>query len=289
VAILTPGKKGRRFPSFRGRVVLSTRNGKIVARKWPKKRGRAKTAGDIERQERFRQANLVAKYADARQQALSRCTMEHLPVRPFDALLAAMAGRLWAVETDDQGTLYSMAARSDVSKNLDVLAQTPGDMLVRGPEFWTFISAGTPGQVLTSQGADAIPTWEDPTGGPIPKEEIMNFSSDGGLGTNSDNFFGGSHNANAEGSVEMLAPKAMTIKNLAVAISRTPDAGGKMNVFFRKNGVDTALTVQLDPGDTEKVDTVNEVTLAQGDRFSVRAKGTFMGATTFMSANVEVA
>ena len=289
MAILTPGKKGRRFPSFRGRVVFSARNGKIVARKWPKKRGRAKTAGDIERQERFRQANLVAKYADARQQALSRCTMNHLPVRPFDALLAAMAGRLWAVETDDQGTLYSMAARSDVSKNLDVLAQTPGDMLVRGPKFWTFISAGTPGQVLTSQGPDAIPTWEDPTGGPIPKEEIMNFSSDGGLGTNSDNFFGGSHNANAEGSVEMLAPKAMTIKNLAVAISRTPDAGGKMNVFFRLNGADTALTVQLDPGDTEKVDAVNEVAVAQGDRFCVRAKGTFMGATTFMSANVEVA
>lgn len=289
MAVLTPGKKDKRRPSFRGALVFRTVNGQVVAQAWPKKRGPAATPKQAFQREWFRQANVVAKYAPGRQQALSRCAMNHLPVRPYDALIAAMAGRLWAVETDDGRTLYSMSSRADVSKNLDVIAQTRGDMLVRGPEFWEFISAGIAGQVLTSHGPDTLPTWEDPTGGPAQEEEIMNFSSDGGLGSNSTNFFGGSHNANLEDSVEMAAPKAMTVKNLAVAISRTPDGGGDMTVTFRKNQTDTILTVLLEPGDTVKVDTVNEVALAQGDRFSVKAVGRLMGATTFMSANVEVA
>ena len=165
MAVLTPGKKGQRFPSLRGRVEFHARKGKIVAQKWRRKRGRAQTPGQRDRQEWFRQANVLAKYADGRQQALSRCAMEHLPVRPFDALLAAMAGRLWAVEADDGRTLYSMAARGDVSKNLDVLNQEPGRILIRGPEFWEAFDWGLLNQYIASQGPDVPPIWKDLPGG----------------------------------------------------------------------------------------------------------------------------
>lgn len=159
--ILTGRKEGTRGPSFRRRVVIYTRKGRLCVRSWPRKRGKPKTQDQADRQEWFKQATLLAKYADPRQQMLSRSTMRHLPVRPFDALISAMAGRLWAIETDDMGTLYSMAARRDVSKNLDILCPTPGCLIVRGPTFWQALEPGADGQRLRSNGPDAAPTWED--------------------------------------------------------------------------------------------------------------------------------
>ena len=280
MAVLTPGKKGQRFPSLRGRVEFHARKGKIVAQKWRRKRGRAQTPGQRDRQEWFRQANVLAKYADGRQQALSRCAMEHLPVRPFDALLAAMAGRLWAVEADDGRTLYSMAARGDVSKNLDVLTQEPGRILIRGPGFWEAFPWGEIDQYIASQGPDTPPIWKDLPAAGGGGAGMLGFSAASTVGTNSTRFYDFSDLEGIENNVQILAPKAFTFKNLAVHINVTPQAGDTLTVTLRLNGADTILTVVLGEGETTKLDTVHEVAIAQGDLFDMKVVTVSMPASS---------
>ena len=287
MAILTPGKKGSRFPSFRGRVVISARHGKIYARRWPKKRGPAKTDRAKDNQERFRQSMLLAKYTDARQQALSRCAMNHLPVRPYDALLAAMAGRLWAVETDDNRTLYSMSSRRDVSLNLDILNQEPGRFLIRGPMLWEPFEWGEVDQYIASQGPDVRPIWKDLPGGGGGGAGVMMFAAPQTLPNNGTDFYGVGFANTTENRVELLAPRAMTVKNLAVAMNVPPFTGGNLVVTFRKNGADTALTVTLSDPETEKIDTVNTVALVQGDRFAIKTVSTNIEAARRASMTVE--
>lgn len=284
MAILTPGRKGRRLPSFRGRVVLYVRKGKIVARKWPPKRGPARTPGERDRQEWFRQANLLAKYADGRQQALSRITMNHLPVRPYDALLAAMAGRLWAVGTDDGRTLYSMASRKDVSTNLDVLNQEPGRLLIRGPKFWVPFDWGEVDQYIASQGEDAAPIWKTLPAGGGGGAGVLRFGAPTAMSTSETRYYGVGAEQSSESKVEFIAPRDMTAKNLAVRLSREPSNDGTITVTFRLNGADTALTVTLDDTERQKLDTVHTVALVQGDVFALKAVTAAAGATYISTA-----
>ena len=287
MAILTPGKKGSRFPSFRGRVVISARHGKIYARKWPRKRGPAKTDRAKDNQERFRQSMLLAKYTDARQQALSRCTMNHLPVRPYDALLAAMAGRLWAVETDDGRTLYSMSSRQDVSLNLDILNQEPGRFLIRGPIVWEPFEWGEVDQYIASQGPEVRPIWKDLPAGGGGGAGVLRFGAPTAMSTSETRFYGVGAEQISENRVEFIAPRDMTAKNLAVRLNRTPSAGGTITVTFRLNGADTVLTVTLTDADRQKLDTVNTVALVQGDVFALKAV-TAVSGTTFVSTALEL-
>lgn len=46
------------------------------------------------------------------------------------------------------------------------MANAVGDIAVRGPNGWTVVPAGTSGDVLTSNGAGTVPTYETPSGGP---------------------------------------------------------------------------------------------------------------------------
>lgn len=280
MAVLTPGKKGKRRPSYRGRLVFRTLKGQQIAQAWPKGRVKVKTGAQFERQEWFRQANAVARYTDGRQQALSRCAMNHLPVRPYDALISAMAGRLWSVETDDGRTLNSMAARGDVSKNLDVLSQEPGRILIRGPDFWEAFPRGAIDQYIASQGPDVPPIWKDlpaPGGGGAG---MLGFSAASTVGTNSTRFYDFSDLEGIENNVQILAPKAFTFKNLAVHINVTPQAGDTLTVTLRLNGADTILTVTLGEGETTKLDTANEVAIVQGDLFNMKVVTVSMPASS---------
>lgn len=61
----------------------------------------------------------------------------------------------------------SSATPSDItpSQALDVIGTTRGSILYRGASGWTYLSPGTAGQVVTSNGAGADPNYQDPTGG----------------------------------------------------------------------------------------------------------------------------
>lgn len=269
--------------------MIYTRKGKIIAGKWPRKRGPPKTVEQANRQEWFRQANLLAKYADARQQALSRCTMNALPVRPFDALLAAMAGRLWAVETDDGKTLYSMSSRGDVSKNIDIICQEEGRLLIRGPTWWECFPWGDVDQYIASQGEDTPPIWKDLPPGGGGGAGIFGFGSDTALSSNGTRYYGVGVLQTDESKAELIAPRGMTVKNLAVAMNIAPFSGGSLVVTFRKNGADTALTVTLTDADTEAINTTNTIVLAQGDRLAIKTVATNIEAARRANITVDVA
>lgn len=52
-----------------------------------------------------------------------------------------------------------------VSNTIDLLGNTEGDVLYRGASAWTVLSPGTSGQVLTTGGAGADPSWQTPSTG----------------------------------------------------------------------------------------------------------------------------
>lgn len=50
---------------------------------------------------------------------------------------------------------------SDLQSILDILGNTPGCILVRGPDRWIALQPGNPGDVLAIN-AGGIPVWVDP-------------------------------------------------------------------------------------------------------------------------------
>lgn len=116
----------------------------------------------------FREANILSKYLAAEQQIAAREAVKGTVLMPRDIMVMSLYGRLFQFKFPDGRKVSSMAARADVSDSIDVLAQTPGDLLVRGPQFWEPISAGAPGDVLTSQGPGLTPVWAPASGGGFP-------------------------------------------------------------------------------------------------------------------------
>ncbi len=148
-----------RTPSHRGSYYVREWRGQLVVSRWPRRRSRPLPQKTRDQIEWFRQANLLAKYVIAEQQVLAREITAGTPLLPRDLLIAAMAGRLYSATLDDGRTIYSMAAANDVSQNLDIIAQAPGDILVRGPTAWTRVPAAEAGRILTAQGPAALPEW----------------------------------------------------------------------------------------------------------------------------------
>jgi len=113
----------------------------------------------------FKQANLLAKYADAASIIRSKEMAAGSGMYPRDVLLKAMRGRLYNWVDQDGWRWYSMAAVGDISESLDVLAQSIGSLLVRAADRWRTVPPGNPGDVLTHQAADEPPVWLPGGGG----------------------------------------------------------------------------------------------------------------------------
>jgi len=152
-----------RKAAFSGGFYVREQRGQLVVCKWPRPRGRNLHPTTLAQMEKFKEANLLAQYADNRQQVISRESTANTALQPRDFLISAMYGRLFAVTFEDGITKYSMTARGDASAALDILAQIAGGVLVRGPDFW--VPADTPaiGRVLTYLGPGLAPAWQ-PTG-----------------------------------------------------------------------------------------------------------------------------
>lgn len=165
MATLDPrGEPGRPF-RFPGTISAYIRGGRIVARGMPRHVPASRRPIQLWWQEWFRQANLLAKYADHKSIITSRESTAGTPWGQRDMLLAAMRGRLWSIGLSDGRTLYPMAAVNDVSKSLDVVAQVPGSILVRTASIWTGLPPGPADYVLTSTGPGSPPIWAPSSGG----------------------------------------------------------------------------------------------------------------------------
>ena len=135
--------------------------GALVAAKWPRKRGRPRSPVTREQNEWFRQANLLAKYADGQSQWMAIEVSKGSPWYPRDLLLSAMAGRLFETLTIDGVEFRSVAIRDDVSSDLDFLAgKVTGTIIVRGEDLWSALIPGDPFEVLTSHGPGVLPSYE---------------------------------------------------------------------------------------------------------------------------------
>ncbi len=144
--------------------MVDTVRGVLRVRKWPKKRGTPKS--ELQRWwiDWFRQANLLAKYADGMAMARAIQMTKGSGLYPRDIILKAMRGRLYIWADQDGNKWYPMAGIQDISDSLDVLAQQVGSVLVRAVDRWRTPAPATIGNVLTYQGADAAPDWQ-PAGG----------------------------------------------------------------------------------------------------------------------------
>ncbi len=141
--------------------------GVIRVRKWPRKRGKVRSAAQQYWVDWFVQANLLAKYVDAASAARAIEITRKSGLYPRDILLAAMRGRLYQWNSPDGWKWYPVAAIDDISESLDVLAQVVGSVLVRATDRWRAAVPGVPGDVLTQVGSGDPPAWLTPpsTGG----------------------------------------------------------------------------------------------------------------------------
>lgn len=99
----------------------------------------------------------------AREQKIALQATTGTPLMPRDLLLMALYARMFALDLDDGRKLLPAPFRADVSTALDALGQALGEVLVRGPEFWQALAPGAPGEVLTSNGPGALPSYKPST------------------------------------------------------------------------------------------------------------------------------
>ena len=144
--------------------MIDTVRGVVRVRKWPKKYGKLRSEAQAYWVDWFRQANLLAKYADGMAQARAIAMTKGSGLYPRDVMLKAMRGRLYVWADDNGWKWYPVAAIQDISESLDVLAQTIGSVLCRAPDRWRSVVPGNPGDVLTYQGSLAPPEWLPATG-----------------------------------------------------------------------------------------------------------------------------
>lgn len=140
----------KRQPSLRGAVMADVSGGVIRARGWPSPRGAPKTIKQKRAQDKFAAANEATKYLAPQIMADFTAAVKGTPLLPRDLLIQIMFDRLAAFEMINGRTLWPMTARNDVSQALDTLSQTPGDVLVRGDEWWEARTIG-PGTIAPWQ------------------------------------------------------------------------------------------------------------------------------------------
>jgi len=166
--------RSQRLPAYAGRLVVDTVRGVMRVRKWPRKRGTPTSAAQLFWIDWFRQANLLAKYADAASMRAAIELTKGSRWYPRDILLMAMRGRLlWLTDTTGW-KWYPMAAIQDLSDSLDILSQTVGKLLVRATDRWRAAVEGSPGDVLTQGPAGQPPSFQPSAGaGGVVQQDVV--------------------------------------------------------------------------------------------------------------------
>lgn len=183
----TPKGWPGRQPSLRGLLMVDTVRGVVRVRKWPEKRGRNRSAVNQWWSEWLRQAMLLWKYSDPRQQQLWRDATKDLPVKPTDPFIQAIRGTIWFFVDEDGIVLYPTQARDKVSYSLDIIEQLPGGMLVRGTHTWQGIEPANESGLILFSNSQKMPEWGTPTAAGIGRRPVGAYSSSTNLGTFSRN------------------------------------------------------------------------------------------------------
>lgn len=153
---LTPRSKG----DF---ITLATPNG-YVAQKWPKKRGPPKTPYDLWRQKEFAWVANAVSSPFALDYGTAVEMVKGTTYVPRDFLMMCAYGNAYEIRNQD-GTIWQRYR--DVTNNpqymLEQLTSTPGAIIYRGTDLWTWLGPGNEGYVLTME--NQRPVWKAPPAG----------------------------------------------------------------------------------------------------------------------------
>lgn len=155
-----------RQPSLRGVLMIDTVHGKMRVRKWPRKRGKKRTPGELRTQKKFAAMQMATKYFAPRLFADLMGMVEGTPLLPRDIMTMMLSGRLFAFILDDGKVLWPMEARTDVSDALDAIANQPGQSLIRGENGWQAFEGGGSGGLSLLVDEPIVPeggAWASPS------------------------------------------------------------------------------------------------------------------------------
>jgi len=149
----------QRGPLIGGRVALYSLKGQLVAQKTRTPSGPPASPTTKAQNEFFAQATRAARIAPMEIIGPLSEAVAGTGYFLYDWLVSAVYGNAFWL-TDDEGiTYYPVSLAKQVSQNLDVLGQIPGDTLYRGEAIWQRLPAANAGQVLALQGSPPYPAW----------------------------------------------------------------------------------------------------------------------------------
>lgn len=138
------------LPLIGGTLILGYHRGKMNARSWPRKRSRPLDEGTVLRNRWFALTNKMAKLATPGVQRAALTYSPNGPLYPRDYILKSAAGNMYDIVLEDGRVVYGVASVNETSKELDIIAQLTGMLLVRGNQLWQPLELGPPGTCLTS-------------------------------------------------------------------------------------------------------------------------------------------
>lgn len=158
-------KRGEIGASLKGQFYQYQRHGKWVTAKWPKKRGKAKSAAQLQAEKDFAAVCRAIKLTAAEVQMYARANAHGTPMLPRDAMMAALYGNGPTIRTYSGKVIKPVANALLSSTVLDAIGWAKGDMLVRNDDRWEVLSPGFEGYILQTNGPGKLPTWVEPSGG----------------------------------------------------------------------------------------------------------------------------
>lgn len=154
-------KRGEVGASLKGQFYQYQRHGKWVTAKWPKKRGKPKSAAQSQAQKDFAAVCRAIKLTAAEVQMYARANAAGTPMLPRDAMMAALYGNGPTIRTYSGKVIKPMANKLLSSTVLDAIAWAPGDLLVRGQDTWDPLPKGLAGQALMVKPDGSGLEWAD--------------------------------------------------------------------------------------------------------------------------------
>ena len=154
------------------------------------------------------------------------------------------------------------------------------------------VAVGTSTHVLTSNGAGSAPTFQAASGGgsfilgnTMGNVDIAQATTIYGPMFGSP---GASAWATSETQVDVRSPMTFTAKNLHGSVRTAPVAGQTFIFTLREDGSDSTLTCTISNPATTCSDTVNTVSIAQGNKMNMRfVASATSGAAKDMEYSIE--
>lgn len=144
-------------------VTYKQKDGSIIIRSWPRKRGGYQSERQRQWGEWFAAGMRWCSMPDWGSQLDALQTTQNTIFQPLDYLLKLFSGQLWEVHMDDGTVLWNVwKMAKQIQVELDTISDQPGAILYRGPTEWVALTPGDPGDLLTMGGSGLQPAWGKP-------------------------------------------------------------------------------------------------------------------------------